>query len=52
MDNWVVNNWVVNFDFVSLYPNQMKKFGIVSTTRQIKIIKILKNITKSKLLKY
>ena len=43
-----MDNWVVNFDFASLYPNQMKKFGIVSTTRQIKIIKILKNITNEK----
>ena len=41
-----MDNWVVNFDFASLY--QMKKFGIVSTTRQIKIIKILKNITNEK----
>jgi hypothetical protein len=41
-------NWVVNFDYASLYPNPMKKFGIVSTVRKVKIKKILKNLNNEK----
>jgi DNA polymerase elongation subunit (family B) len=37
-------NWIVNFDFASLYPNPMKKFGIVAITRTAKIKKILKKL--------
>ena len=41
-------NWVVNFDYASPYPNPMKKFGIVSTVRKVKIKKILKNLNNEK----
>jgi DNA polymerase elongation subunit (family B) len=41
-------NYVASFDFASLYPNTMKKFGIDSTVRKVKIEKILKKLNNEK----
>jgi hypothetical protein len=43
-------NWVVNFDYASIYPRTFanNKAHFIKISRKIKLQKILKNITNEK----